>query len=53
MKGFKYHIIVKVLLRKYRKSGDTKFVPVYFKSVIKTVILNIILTNRLKNFYIE
>ena len=38
MKGFKYQITVKFLLRKYRKSGDTKFVPVYFKSTTKTVI---------------
>ena len=38
MKGFKYQITVKVLLRKYKKNGDIQFAPVYFNSATKTVI---------------
>ena len=38
MKGFKYQIIVNVLLNKYRGNGDKKFAPVYLNSATKTVI---------------
>ena len=34
-KGFKYQITVKVLLRKYKPSGEIEFAPVYFNSVTK------------------
>ena len=37
-KGFKYQIIVKVLLKKYKLNGETEFAPVYFNSVTKTVM---------------
>ena len=37
-KGFKYQIIVKVLLQKYKLNREIEFEPVYFNSVIKTVI---------------
>ena len=37
-KGFKYQITVKVLLKKYKPNGEIEFAPVYFNSVIKTVI---------------
>ena len=37
-KGFKYHITVKVLLKKYRSNGEIEFVPVYFNSSTKTII---------------
>ena len=37
-KGFKYQITVKVLLKKYKLSGEIEFAPAYFKSVTKTVI---------------
>ena len=37
-KGFKYHITVNVLLKKYRANGETEFVPVYFNSSTKTII---------------
>ena len=36
-KGFKYQITVKVLLKKYKLSGEIEFAPVYFNSVTKTV----------------
>ena len=36
-KVFKYQIILKVMLKKY-KSIEIKFAPVYFNSTIKTVI---------------
>ena len=36
-KGFKYQITVKVLLKKYKPSGEIEFAPVYFNSVTKTV----------------
>ena len=37
-KGFKYQIIVKVLLKKYKHNEEIKFAPVYFNSVAKIVI---------------
>ena len=37
-KGFKYQITVKVLLKKYKLNREIEFAPVYFNSVIKTVI---------------
>ena len=37
-KGFKYHISVKVLLKKYKSNGKIEFAPVYFNSSKKTVI---------------
>ena len=37
-KGLKYQITVKVLLKKYKPNGEIEFAPVYFNSVIKTVI---------------
>ena len=38
IKGFKYQITVKVLLRKNKQNGDIEFAPVYFNSTTKTVI---------------
>ena len=38
IKGFKYQITVKVLLKKYKLNGEIEFAPVYFNSVTKTVI---------------
>ena len=38
IKGFKYQITVKVLLRKNKENGDIEFTPVYFHSTTKTVI---------------
>ena len=38
MKDFKYQIIVKVLLCKYKGNGDKEFVPVCFNSATKAVI---------------
>ena len=38
MKGFKYQITVKVLLRKDKQNGDIEFAHVYFNSALKTVI---------------
>ena len=38
IKGFKYQVTVKVLLRKHKGNGDIEFVPVYFNSTTKTVI---------------
>ena len=37
-KGFKYQIIVKVLLKKYQPDGEIEFRPVYFNSTTKAVI---------------
>ena len=39
-KGFKYQIIVKVLLKKYKPNGEIEFTPVYFNSSTKTIIDN-------------
>ena len=36
-KGFKYHIALKALLKKYKLDGEIEFKLVYFNSVIKTV----------------
>ena len=49
-KGFKYQIIVKVLLKKYKLNGETEFAPVYFNSVTKTVINH---RFRLENYFQE
>ena len=38
MKGFRYHITVKVLLSKYKINEDIEYAPVYFNSATKTVI---------------
>ena len=32
-KGFKYKITVKILLRKYKLSGEIEFAPVYFTEI--------------------
>ena len=37
-RGFKYQIILKVLLSKYKENAEREFVPVYFTSATKTVI---------------
>ena len=37
-KGFRYHISVKVLLKKYKLNEEIELAPVYFNSVTKTVI---------------
>ena len=37
-KGFKYQIIVIVLLKKYKLDGEIEFGTVYFNSLTKTVI---------------
>ena len=36
-KGFKYQITLKVMLKKYKPSGEFEFRPVYFNSTTKTV----------------
>ena len=38
MKGFKYQITVKVLLKKYKPNGEKEFAPIYFNSSAKLVI---------------
>ena len=37
IKGFKYQITVKVLLKKYKLNEETEFAPVYFNSLTKIV----------------
>ena len=37
-KGFKYHITLKVTLKKYKPNGKIEFSPVYCNSTTKTVI---------------
>ena len=54
MKGFKYQITVKVLLRKDKQNRDIEFALVYFNSTTKTVInSNMTLTNLFKKFCTE
>ena len=36
--GFKYQIMLKVMLKKYKPNREIEFRPVYFNSTIKTVI---------------
>ena len=51
-KGFKYQITVKVLLKKYKLDEEIEFAPVYFNSIIKTVINHRFkLENSFKKFY--
>ena len=50
IKGFKYQIIVEVLLRKYKHNGKIKFRPVYFNSITKTVTNHIF---KLENYFEE
>ena len=38
IKGFKYQITIKALLRKDKHNWDIEFAPVYFNSTSKTVI---------------
>ena len=38
IKGFKYQIIVKVLLKKHKQNGGIEFAPVHFNSTAKTAI---------------
>ena len=37
LEGFKYQIIVQVLLKKHKHNREIEFRPVYFNSVTKTV----------------
>ena len=37
-KGFRFHITVKVLLKKHKLNEEIELAPVYFNSVTKTVI---------------
>ena len=41
-KRFKCQITVKVLLKKYKFSGEIEFPPVYFNSTTETVIKSLI-----------
>ena len=53
MKGFKYQITVKVLLKKYKPNGEIEFAPVYFNSSTKLVKNHRYkLINLVKKFYI-
>ena len=38
IKGFKYQITVKVLLKEYKPNEEKEFAPVYFHSSKKTII---------------
>ena len=38
IKGFKYQITLKVLLKKYKPNGEIEFSPVYFNSLTELVI---------------
>ena len=38
IKGFKYQITLKVLLKKYKPNREIEFTPVYFNSLKKLVI---------------
>ena len=38
IKGFKYQITVKVLLKKCKPNGEIEFAPIYFDSVVKLII---------------
>ena len=49
-KGFKYQIILKVTLKKYKPNGEIEFAPVYYNSTTKTVINNKL---RLENAFQE
>ena len=40
IRGFKYQISVKVLLKKYKLNGEIEFTSVYFNSLTKTIISN-------------
>ena len=46
IKGFKYQIIVKVLLKKYKPNREIEFAPVYFNSLTKLVINHIYELNK-------
>ena len=52
MQGFKYQIIVAVLLCKHKHNGDIDYAPVYFNSASKAVLVltNMILINFSRNF---
>ena len=38
MKGFKYQITVKVILKKYKPNREIEFAPIYFNSLTRLVI---------------
>ena len=40
LKGFKYQIILVILLSKMKNSGEIEYSPVYFNSLTKMVISN-------------
>ena len=40
IKGFKYQITVKILLKRYKLNEEIEFAPIYFNSVTKLVINN-------------
>ena len=37
-KGFKYQVMLKAVLKKYKPNGEIEFTSVYFNSATKTVI---------------
>ena len=39
-KGFRYHITVNILLKKYKPNREIEFSPAYFNSLTKTIINN-------------
>ena len=52
IKGFKYQLTLKLLLRKHKENGGIEFAPVYLSSITEAVI-NICLINPFKKFCIE
>ena len=40
MKGFKYQITIKTLLRKQKEHVEKEFTTVYFKSTVKSTVKN-------------
>ena len=46
IRGFKYQITLKVLLKKYKPNGEIEFTPVYFNSSTKAVINHIYKLNK-------
>ena len=52
IKGFKYQIILRVLLRKYKENTDKEFAIVYFSSTAKTLVdFKNSLTNSFQEFF--
>ena len=53
LRGFKYQITLCVLLSKVKSSDLTDYLPVYFNTLTKILVINILLISVLMRFFLD